>query len=172
MFVIFINDLDQILSSDVTSKLFADDAKLYTVIETKENIDNLQENIDKLCAWANDWQLNIAIEKCNIIDFSTTDKDIRFENAINGKSLPRVNEVKDLGVLFDSRLRFSGHIAQMVTKAKQRLFLLFRAFRIREKKPLLRAYKSYILPLLNHCSSVWSPSLLGDIKKIESVQRL
>jgi hypothetical protein len=83
-----------------------------------------------------------------------------------------VNDVKDLGVLFDTRLRFSAHIAQVVSKSKQRLFLLFRAFRIREKNPLLRAYKSYILPLLNYCSSVWSPSLLGDIKSIESVQRL
>jgi len=38
--------------------------------------------------------------------------------------------------------------------------------------PLLIAYKSFILPLVSYCSSVWSPHLLGDIYAIESVQRL
>ena len=92
------------------------------MIRTKQDIDNLQENIDKLIAWANDWQLSIAIEKCNVIDFSTTGKSVCFVNNIDGKTLPMVNDVKDLGVLFDTRLRFSAHIAQAVSKSKQRLF--------------------------------------------------
>ena len=60
----------------------------------------------------------------------------------------------------------------MVSKAKQRLFLILRSFRIKDHHILLQAYKSYILPLVTYCSSVWSPSLLGDVSQIESVQRL
>ena len=63
-------------------------------------------------------------------------------------------------------------MSQIVAKAKQRLFLLFRAFHTRESAPLLIAYKSYILPIISYCSSVWSPSQLGDVYAIESVQRL
>ena len=37
---------------------------------------------------------------------------------------------------------------------------------------MLCAFKSYILPLVSYCSTVWSPSLFGDICAIESVQRL
>ena len=36
---------------------------------------------------------------------------------------------------------------------------------------LIIAFKSYIIPLLEYCSTVWSPSLLTDIIRIESVQR-
>ena len=38
-------------------------------------------------------------------------------------------------------------------------------------KNLLLAFKSYILPILNYCSPVWSPSTVQDINLIESVHR-
>src|SRR5207245_9335529 len=37
---------------------------------------------------------------------------------------------------------------------------------------LVSAFKSYVIPLLEYCSPVWSPSQLGSILRIESVQRL
>ena len=33
------------------------------------------------------------------------------------------------------------------------------------------AFKSYILPLLDYCSSVWNPFLLKDIDRLEKVQK-
>ena len=33
------------------------------------------------------------------------------------------------------------------------------------------AYKSYILPILDYCSPIWSPHSLHDIIQLESVQR-
>src|SRR5215469_4986242 len=38
-------------------------------------------------------------------------------------------------------------------------------------KDLLQGYKSYVLPLVTYCSSVWSPSCKNDIAKVESVQK-
>ena len=91
---------------------------------------------------------------------------------INGLDLECVAELKDLGVTLDTHIKFAPHITQIVARAKQRLFLLFRAFTTRETAPLLLAFKSYILPLLSYCSTVWSPALFGDFCIIESVQRL
>jgi hypothetical protein len=42
LFLIYINDLYDVFSDNVTSKYFADDAKLYTEVETGEHIDDLQ----------------------------------------------------------------------------------------------------------------------------------
>ena len=36
---------------------------------------------------------------------------------------------------------------------------------------LLKAYVSYVLPLFDYCSPVWSPTKLTDIDLIEDVQR-
>ena len=52
LFVIYINDLSEILTPGVILKLFADDAKLYTEIKTGDNVDELQICIDNLSCWA------------------------------------------------------------------------------------------------------------------------
>ena len=36
---------------------------------------------------------------------------------------------------------------------------------------LLRAFKVYVQPIIEYASSVWSPHLVTDIHKVESVQR-
>ena len=37
---------------------------------------------------------------------------------------------------------------------------------------LVLAFKTYIIPILEYCSPVWSPHNLVDVRRIESVQRL
>ena len=68
-------------------------------------------------------------------------------------------------------MTFSTHIRSVVGKAKQRIYLLFKCFYCRNASLLLKAYVSYILPLFDYCSHVWSPSKLCDIDLLEDVQR-
>jgi hypothetical protein len=95
-----------------------------------------------------------------------------YENAIDGTEIESVTKFKDLGVHFDSNLSFNSHISNIVTTAKQRLFLLFRCFITKDMKSLLLGYKSYILPIISYCSPVWSPNSVGNILHLESVQRV
>ena len=173
LFIIFVNDLPNIFPPEVTTKFFADDAKLYTEITSNDDIVELQRCLDLLSEWARDWQLEISIPKCFVMDIGNKQNTSDYNSInINGLDLECVAELKDLGVTLDTHIKFAPHITQIVARAKQRLFLLFRAFTTRETAPLLLAFKSYILPLLSYCSTVWSPGLFGDICIIESVQRL
>ena len=173
LFLIFINDLAEIFPNKVISKYFADDAKLYTDITTGDDIDDLQFSLDLLSDWARLWQLNISFGKCSTIDLAKGSKVGAYcENSLDGHLLVNNIDVTDLGVKLDNGLTFTPHICQVVAKAKQRVFMLFRAFRSPKTDVLLLGYNSYILPILDYCSSVWSPGLLGNIEALESVQRL
>ena len=55
--------------------------------------------------------------------------------------------------------------------AFQRANLILRAFCSRDRNLLLKAYITYVRPLLEYNTVVWSPFLIGDIKDIEKVQR-
>ena len=77
----------------------------------------------------------------------------------------------DLGVLFSSSLCFSSHINSMSCKARNSWLAIKRCFRTTNADLLYRAYTVYVRPILEYCSSVWSPYRLYDIRKIESVQR-
>ena len=62
--------------------------------------------------WAETWQLPISKEKSKWLLISNKKKDVAFESdfELAGDALPRVKEVLDLGVNFNSKLNFSNHI--------------------------------------------------------------
>ena len=49
--------------------------------------------------------------------------------------------------------------------------LILKCFSSRNKDLLLKAYITYVRPILEYCSPVWSPHLKNLIYKIESVQK-
>ena len=63
------------------------------------------------------------------------------------------------------------YIDSIVSKAYQRVNLIFRSFYSRDPKILKLAYNTYVRPILEYCTFVWSPFLIKDIDRIEGVQR-
>ena len=90
LFVLYINDLADIFPDDVTSKYFADDAKLYTEIKTGDDIDRLQFSLNMLSDWAETWQLNISIQKCCIMDFALGKQEILFVKILSMDQMSRI----------------------------------------------------------------------------------
>ena len=85
--------------------------------------------------------------------------------------LPIFDSVTDLGVVIDWELTFTKHILGIVSKAKQRIFLIFKSFQSRDIKLLVFAYVTYIRPIVEYCSIIWSPNKLRDIDLLEDIQR-
>ena len=77
----------------------------------------------------------------------------------------------DLGIIFDNDLKFNDHILDIVNRAYKRSNLIFRCFLSKDTNSLVRAYKTYVRPLLEYNSVVWSPSQIYHINSIEAVQR-
>ena len=65
----------------------------------------------------------------------------------------------------------SLYITDTVRKAHQRANMIFRCFLSRNIDLLVRAFITYVRPLLEYNSVVWSPSLKRDVILIEQVQR-
>ena len=99
----------------------------------------------------------------------TTTAEIAF--SLDDTALPAPTLVNDLGILIDSGLTFSAHIDKITSKAYQRSYLIRKCFRSRDTNILPKAFKTYVRPLVEGNSSVWSPHLIKDIRKVESVQR-
>lgn len=50
-----------------TIKLFADDAKIYLRTDVALNPTLLQMDLNSVCIWAREWQLNLSIGKCTVL---------------------------------------------------------------------------------------------------------
>ena len=122
--------------------------------------------------WANTWLLQIYITKCCVLHLNTKYiSDSLKPFLLSGIPLPVHQSVRDLGVIVNDSLTPSSHIAIITATTYQRINLIFHCFVSRDVHTLLRAYTTYISPLLEYNTVVWSPSLECDICNVEKVQR-
>lgn len=61
LFTIYFNDLPDVVNN--MAKLFADDTKLYAIINNDEEIISLQNDIDRLVHWSKDSAVRIQCAK-------------------------------------------------------------------------------------------------------------
>ena len=69
LFLIFINDVCDIATGTVFTKLLADDLKIYTEVAVNCDSPDLQACLSRLYAWASKWQMDIAFDKCHTITY-------------------------------------------------------------------------------------------------------
>jgi hypothetical protein len=172
LFVLFINDLTECcMDSDCMMYMFADDVKCLKCINSMQDCENLQAVLDKIENWSNLWQLPLARHKCQLISFYGKSEHIGFQYFINNCVLSTVDFIHDLGITLSNDLSFSRHIDMMCSKARCRSAMILKCFKSRDNLLLFKAFVSYVRPILEYCSNVWSPYRLCDIRRIESIQR-
>ena len=167
LFTIFINDMPDTVKSCM--KLFADDAKIFKAIESVEDFDMIQNDLNTLFKWSQIWQLPLNLDKCKGIHYGKNNPGHNY--TIGNKPLTIDTEEKDVGVLFDSTLEFRSHIKKMIAKANQRVGLIKRSFSKLNKESFKILYKSLIRPILEYCSVIWFPLFKHEALEIEKVQR-
>ena len=177
LFLLYINDVTSVIGTRVKCKLYADDVKLYSAIESDDDQFNLQQALNRLKQWSDAWQLNISSSKCAVLNIGNKPMLQEIDLAsdatysLGTDRLPVTEVVKDLGVFTDGLLKYQTHISHICSNARRRIGLLFKCFQTRDIQILLKAYITYIRPILEYASCVWSPSQAGLIDAVESVQR-
>ena len=172
-FTIFINDIDQSIKNSTIVK-YADDMKIYRCFKSdmKNQIQNsalFQEDINGLTTWSEDWDLKFNIAKCCVMHFGH--KNIKSIYKIHDSQLKYRDQEKDLGVLFSSKFKFDDHINLIVKKANRQLAIIARVFRNRSVKTIIPLYKTFVRPILEYNSVIWSPYTKANEKKIENIQK-
>jgi len=124
LFNLFVNDLPTVLDSAVDFLLFADDAKIFSPIESLSDAVNLQSNLDKLVNWSKQNYLPLNINKCSIITFTRLHKPFLFNYSIDHTLLTRGNSIRNIGTLLEYNMSFSSHINLFINKA----FKMFDSF--------------------------------------------
>ena len=77
----------------------------------------------------------------------------------NTMKIEQSDSEKDIGVTFDSNMKFNIHISNIVKKANQRLGLIRRTFDNLDKSMFLLLYKSLVRPNFEYATVIWSPWL-------------
>ena len=134
--------------------LFADD-----VILISSSIIGLQNQIDILSSYSDKWQLNVNLDKTNIVVFrrggplSTREKWFYKNKQINV-----VNEYKYLGILVTHTLNLTKSVHNLAMRAKKALLQLQSIIPKLGVVPInvyFKMFDSQIQPILLYGSEVW-----------------
>jgi hypothetical protein len=132
----------------------------------------LQNCLDAICEWSNEWQLKLAPAKCIVMRIRSGHSfKCSPSYHIAANSLQVITSCTDLGVSNDDRLSFSPHLSKIVVKASQRAKLILKCFRSRDSQLLMHAFCAFVRSLLEFSSVIWSPCTIADLNRRESVQQ-
>lgn len=170
LFLLYINDITDCLVGETKIKLFADDLKLYFVRKTAD-VTDFSQTMANVEDWVKLWQLKMALQKCHTISFGNRLLPPEINFSLFEHSLERVKCVLDVGINLTNDLKPSRHCAQISAKALQRCHLIFKSLYTKNINILVRAYITYVRPIVESCTPVWNPWLQKDIECIEKVQK-
>ena len=170
LFILYINDLPSIV--DNTLVLFADDSKCSKAITSPEDCTSLQEDLNNVHSWSQDWKLRFNFSKCEVLSVTRNKNPVTYNYSLGTDNLAQVLSQKDLGVTITNNLKWDTHINNTISKCYRMLGFLRRhspsSFDPATRKTL---YLAYVRSNLDYASELWAPQSIGNISKVESIQR-
>eukprot|EP00061_Rhincodon_typus_P000025 g10140.t1 len=79
-----------------------------------EDAEIYQHDLDMLAEWANEWQLQYNLNKCEVIHFGSKNKEADYY--LNGYKLGEETVQRDLGIFVHQWLKVSMQVQQAIKK--------------------------------------------------------
>ena len=155
MFQVYINDMSKGINSYIN--LFADDAKLMRVIKNQRDCEELQNDLDKIHEWSQQWKLEFNTRKCHTMEMGKSKRRPTWEYKMGGVNILKSNEEKDLGVMIQDTLSPEKHINNIFGSTYSLLANIRVAFNHLDKEMMKKIITSIVRPKLEYAAVVWSP---------------
>ena len=121
---------------------FADDTKLYRVVDNHQDGQMLQNDLDSVCDWADEWKMSFNVEKCKVVHYGKGSTNFTYR--MHGQLLDEAISEKDLGVVFSNDLKVKQQCEEAYRRASQILGLIHRTIQFRNPSVLITLYKSMV----------------------------
>ena len=160
LFTLYTSDMWQNLENDLLA--YADDTSLYSVIPSPnhrvEVAASLNRDLDTISTSCTHWGMSLNARKTHSIIFSRS-RTLNPDHPplmLDNTSLDTSDNVKLLGVTFDSKLTFEAYLRSVASSIAQKTGLLRKCKKsFGQNDAVLRSFFSFILPKFEYCSVVW-----------------
>jgi ribonucleases P/MRP protein subunit RPP40 len=169
LFLVYINDLPDKIHSEI--RLFADDCFVYKKIDSVEDCENLQIDLNEISRWVDANGMKLNSDKSKMMRFTNKKCKILYDYTLDNEVIETSSNCKYLGVTVDSHLKWNEHVSLMVGKAFRKLHLVMRVLRGCTNTVKEKGYLTFVRPSVEYCSSVWGSSNKGSMLKVDMVQR-
>ena len=174
LFIVFIDDIVNELSRRIAKALHADDLAIWTSqSHTSTATYLMQEAVDKVFKWSQEWLVEINKTKTESTCFSLSPEKWKETLKLDGQEIPKQATPTYLGVKMDKTLTWGPHIEDIEKKATKKLNIMRKLAGTNwgaDKNILKQVYTSTVRPHLEYASTAWTTAAKSNTKKLDKVQ--
>ena len=181
LFILYINDIENVLLRESRSSCFADDTRMSHAITSVADTHLLQEDLNSVIQWSRENNMRLHEDKFELLCYRTHSSKLMRElpfadefchyQTPGGFTMSPKPTVKDLGVYLSDDFSWKYNINSMVASARKVASWVLGVFKDRTKETMIYLYKSLVRSHVEYCCPVWDPTAIGEIQVIENVQR-
>lgn len=137
---------------------YADDTKFYRIVNSEDDRMKMQVAIDNLKRWAELNRLQLNGTKTVHVSFVTrVSNNFNSIYHIESERITKKDQMRDLGVIFDSKLTFIPHVKDVIMRANRAFGIAYRFQReLHAPKLMSKLMSVYITPIMEYCSIIWA----------------
>ena len=122
-----------------------------------------------LLEWSNQWLLSFNVMKCKVLHIGNAPYISNY--CLGGTQLEIVEDIRDLGIQVDSKLKFHTHTDIVTKKAYRVLGLISKSFECKDPDVIIKLYTTLVRPIVEYNNILWGPTYILDNQKLEKIQR-
>ena len=170
LFLVYVNDLPEVICSNSRVLMFADDTKIFREIKT---LGNTSFFFGKLTTWSQTPGLLFNEAKCKAQHITRKTKPILSSYKLNNTALELYAAEKDLGVWISKDLTWYKLVNKQSSRANNKLL----GYLKRNKRFILKTevrrtpYLALVRPHLGYATQICAPQSIELIVKLERIQR-
>ena len=177
LYALYAADIPVHIPENVHVQMYADDVLLYQTLQRDNNTADIQRALNGFEQWCDNNHMKLNIDKTQLVIFQRNRDQTSPTLVIKGTTINPVEEMKYLGIIFDSRMTFTSHMNKLTTKAGHRLNTIRRLSRtFWGTAPIIirTLYQSCIQPIIQYGAEIWITRLnsQSDSRRLDRIARL
>ena len=167
--------LGPIARKTLLESLHVDDLAAWTSAEhTSTATHVMQETINRVSSWADEWCMEIICSKTRTTLFSLSTVKEKVTLRLENMPIPQVYNTTFLGVILDTRLTWKTHLEAAVARSTRKLGLLklVGTTWVADTNILRRVYRGSVRPTMEYATSSWDTASNANKSKLDKVQNV
>ena len=169
-FLIYLLDMNKDISADI--KIFVDDTKIKDKVKEENDVEKLQDDVEKLYNWQANNNMEFNDSKFQLLRYGHNENlknETLYFTGNMDQVIMRVSFLRDLGVIMSDNARFEDHIDHVTKKVRQRVGWIFRTFYSRNTEVMKHIWKTLVQCHIDFCSQLYKPSSAQGMLSIEKL---